>query len=382
MTEIKEYTNESLEEFLKSYKTIDSEFIRILNLFEKSILNLNEISKFNIYLNLSNAWGLNKDDCREGLVTALTYAKEAEHYINGLPYGMKKDFYFVKSHIYARMENYNESKESYVKHIYFNSCCEIFPQLPAGTFKKVNGFSKIPLYSFRPINKYSISDLIKGQITLADPVTFNDPFDTPLFSYIELHRRKIKDKSKYDIKPMVDAYRHIKIRCFVKHNIKKRKQPFEDQLMWSHYADSHKGICIRYKFDPEINLEDKELLTFSNWYDVRYLHKIKIEDPKSVELRSLLATKNKCWEYENEVRLIDFDPTCPDKYKQISIKKSKIEAIFFGCRCPREDIIMVKKIFPKTTDIKFFEFKFNPEGIWNDTYKLEPKDKKKFIQLG
>jgi len=41
-----------------------------------------------------------------------------------------------------------------------------------------------------------------------------------------------------------------------------------------------------------------------------------------------------------------------------------------------------EKIFSEATDIKFLKFTFTPEGNWKDTYKLEPKDKRSFNQLG
>lgn len=374
---MQEYTEKSLKDFLKNNKVLNSAFISELLLFEQHIDKSERDSLFNIYLNLCKAFCMNRE-----FETAIEYANRAEKLIPSWNYNFKKDLFFEKGHTYSRMDsNAQNAEEAFIKHIYYNSCPENFVFIAGIKLRKPNEFSQKPLYSFRPINKYSISDLIKEELTLADPVTFNDPFDTPLFCHLDLHRAIIKKNSDYDIKPMVDAYKHLKVRCFVKHKERSRKQPFENQLMWSHYADSHKGICIRYKFDEEITMEDEKEKIFSIWYNVDYKTEIKPDDPKSFELRFLLATKEKCWEYENEVRLVHFDPACPDKYKPLSIKGSKIEAIFFGYRCTDEDKQTIRKIFHGKTDVEFFEFKFDLESYGLKTYKLNLNDKKRFKKL-
>ena len=378
---MQEYTAKSLKDFFENNKVLNAAFISELLLFEKYIDKSDKESVFYIHLNLCKALSINGN-----FETAIEHANKAENIIPSWNYDFKIYLFFEKGHTYARMDNNaKNAEEAFVKHIYYNSCRENFALVAGQKLRFQNEFSNIPLYSFRPVNKYSISDLIKNEITMADPYTFNDPFDTPLFSRLELRRAIIKENSEYDIKPMVDAYKHFKVRCFVKHKEKSRKQPFENQLMWSHYANLHKGICIRYKFDAEITMEDEKEKIFSIWCNVDYKTEIKPDDPKSLELRFLLATKEKCWKYENETRLVHFDPACPDKYKPISIRESKIEAIFFGCRCTDEDKQTIIKIFPKKTDVadaEFFEFKFDLESYGLKTYKLNAKDKKRFKMLG
>ena len=371
---MQEYTAKSLKDFLENNKDLNSAFISELLLFEKHIDKLDIDSLFYIYLNLCKAFCMNRE-----LETAIEYANKAEDIIPNWNYVFKRDLFFEKGHVYARMGDGKKSEDAFVKHIYYNSCMENFDFIAGIKLIKPNEFSQKPLYSFRQINKYSISDLIKNELTTADPYTFNDPFDTPLFSYLEFSSQ-IKENADYDIKPLIDAYKHIKVRCFVKHKERSKKQPFENQLMWSHYADSHRGICIRYKFDTEITMEDEKAKIFSICYNVDYKLEIKPDNPKS--LKFLLATKEKCWKYENETRLVHFDPSSTDKYKPISIKESKIEAIFFGCRCTDEDEQTIRKIFPEKTDVKFFKFKLDLESYGLKTYKLNLTDKKRFKKLG
>ena len=65
--------------------------------------------------------------------------------------------------------------------------------------------------------------------------------------------------------------------------------------MFSHYANSHKGICIEYKL--ESNFLDKNIF----YSDVGYRFDFK---PSSV--KELFTTKHKSWEYEKEGRFVSF----------------------------------------------------------------------------
>jgi len=73
-----------------------------------------------------------------------------------------------------------------------------------------------------------------------------------------------------------------------------------DPLMWSHYADRHKGICLGFVIPRADALavlyNDERLLAELDASD---------EDPTklSADLQDLLLyTKAKCWAYEDEVR--------------------------------------------------------------------------------
>lgn len=77
----------------------------------------------------------------------------------------------------------------------------------------------------------------------------------------------------------------------------------DDILMWSHYANSHQGVCLRFNgmaFTRQ----------FVTGYPVRYskerpLIKIGSEDATDV-LEKLLLTKAEMWAYEQEWRFIDY----------------------------------------------------------------------------
>jgi len=95
---------------------------------------------------------------------------------------------------------------------------------------------------------------------------------------------------------------------------------WNNQLMWSHYANSYSGICIEYDFSkiekfigfiypveyvrqrPILSLNDLGIkgITLGNETTVDY------GDPNMKSLFKYLLAKNVCWEYEKEWRIINF----------------------------------------------------------------------------
>lgn len=70
-------------------------------------------------------------------------------------------------------------------------------------------------------------------------------------------------------------------------------------LMWSHYADSHAGVCLG--FDPEVS-------HFAIAQPVRYTRRRSVVDPtvqsKAQMLDASLYTKSLDWAYEEEWRIV------------------------------------------------------------------------------
>lgn len=136
-----------------------------------------------------------------------------------------------------------------------------------------------------------------------------------------------------------------KISCFS--NFADEEELMENTTMWSHYADNHRGFCVKYSMDfTETHLKDillcglfpvkyssrtekitpKQLLNFKEENGVYY----PTDAIKKKVLKSLL-TKSRFWSYEKEWRLIISKNDCSLLYKN-NIPFPKIEAIYLGCR--------------------------------------------------
>lgn len=69
-------------------------------------------------------------------------------------------------------------------------------------------------------------------------------------------------------------------------------------LMWSHYADSHRGICLEFSLSNKIFCAALKC-EYSSTFPIMTLH----DDSDDAALLSLLA-KSDVWSYEKEYRLI------------------------------------------------------------------------------
>ena len=143
-------------------------------------------------------------------------------------------------------------------------------------------------------------------------------------------------KNKKIRKDLTDAYKNFKnkldeiteemksialVSCFSKRN--------DSILMWSHYANNHKGVCL--EFERPIDNEFKNVVYTNNrpkinYYDciASYLahdilkKEIDVDNFKYTDdLLKPFYTKSLDWEYEQEVRCV-FSKTNIQKYSRLS----------------------------------------------------------------
>jgi hypothetical protein len=103
---------------------------------------------------------------------------------------------------------------------------------------------------------------------------------------------------------------------------------YDSLLMWSHYADQHKGICIEYDF---IDCDEIRPFLQPVLYDDK-IFKIKSFDEMNA-INNIMASiaKSKDWSYEKEWRLTYFTETQLEKWKQkVTVPIPK--AIYLGTR--------------------------------------------------
>ena len=150
---------------------------------------------------------------------------------------------------------------------------------------------------------------------------------------------------------------HYRISCFS--NFDDEDELMENTTMWSHYADSHKGFCVKYSMDFD-NLMFKEML-MCGLFPVKYSSRIQnittnqllsmretddkfdvSSEIKKKTLKSLL-TKSRFWNYEKEWRLILSQNDCC-LLDENNIPFSKIEAIYLGCRIDKSIAELLLKI--------------------------------------
>ena len=211
--------------------------------------------------------------------------------------------------------------------------------IPFATFIAQNSnvlYSKCP----RSISEYFHKDafvifsLIVGKM---DKVDVTEENLTEMFKLDdlldELYKKAIDIRDSIYIPTMQSFLNKLTVSCF-------SSSGWDNQLMWSHYANSYSGICIEYDFTkikefigfiypveytdqrPTLTLQDMGIKAFS----LNTEEKIERSEPDMMAIFSYLLAKNTCWEYEKEWRIINIgEPNTP-----IFIDLPFIKSITFG----------------------------------------------------
>ena len=224
-------------------------------------------------------------------------------------------------------------------------------------------------YKFRVINKYFIDSLVKSYLYFAKPSQLNDPFDCrievgKIIKKIAIKKTNdeslvLKEFSKLEPK-LADASAEIEGFGICSFSL-----DCTSTLMWSHYANDHKGLCVLYCF-PESFLKDEDNKSrifgvakvgydenpFTNWFSNISTEKLYRTDIMFQEFSSLMLTqKSPSWQYEQEVRIIR------SKNGPLKIDSSYIKKIIFGLQTPKEDIQLITQIAScVNTNIEFSKF--------------------------
>ncbi len=102
------------------------------------------------------------------------------------------------------------------------------------------------------------------------------------------------------------------------------------KLMWSHYADKHKGCLVQFTKPIEYGTTDFILrrVNYSSTYTSR-------KDHSPQDIVQLLYTKDGKWKHELEVRAVCHLPDIDEKYwRRIGDAvyfKAKVKRIYLGC---------------------------------------------------
>ncbi|MBR4488329.1 MAG: DUF2971 domain-containing protein [Bacteroidales bacterium] len=261
-------------------------------------------------------------------------------------------------------------------------------------------YAGLSAYGFRKCNEFLYKSLINEQLNISSPSEFNDPFDCPILVLLNMYDDEI---NKLILKAYNDS---LKIACFSRkikllpeiseqgepktnedgnpiylHKQGCDKDEYLNELMWAHYADFHKGVCIKYHFNAKMT----KMITSSNriisyFKDVKYsendMSKYSNKDSISVEDSFFLKSKN--WEYENELRYLYFDIDGTGKHKQIDIPNC-IEAVYFGVKCAQSDKDTIRKIL-KDQKLITYDLQENMIEKGIEFYQME-MDMNQFGQL-
>lgn len=145
-----------------------------------------------------------------------------------------------------------------------------------------------------------------------------------------------------------------------------KNDPRTNLLMWSHYADSHKGFVIEFECDFVNGMKLKKV----NYSEDR--HYLTFEDIEEKNFDELILQKSSEWNYEQEYRSVlklnKADSIIGDKLHLFKIDKRKIHSITFGSRTSDENKKVVMGIIK--SDSEYSKVKFNHAYLNDDGYML------------
>lgn len=271
--------------------------------------------------------------------------------------------YLLMGVSYACLNKHKDAVRAFMSSIYYNLVSQ----------DSYEGFN---FYSFRSPSQFTIDDLANNVITVVAPSQFNDPVDSLIFPWLEYKKRATcaMEKDQRVFKAITEAYSHLKVRCFVsrqklpngENEVKSSTKIIPEQydiLMWSHYAQNHTGICVQYCLPKTITESDKELLTVSRLANVNYVESGDIT--KEMYVSKAFFTKSMEWEYEDEVRLLHYDPTWNTDFKPIKLPQGSVKAVYFGLKCTEETKSKVRKAL-QYENVDYYQIEIEPK----DVYKL------------
>lgn len=114
---------------------------------------------------------------------------------------------------------------------------------------------------------------------------------------------------------------------------------YKNKLMWSHYADGHKGFCIEYDFSepedeilsklplPVVYSENRPLVPWKAAID----NSVENMEEAYAEIVMGLLTKDKEWEYENEWRILI------GATEDAELVMPKVSCIYLGASIEKEN---------------------------------------------
>jgi Protein of unknown function (DUF2971) len=203
-------------------------------------------------------------------------------------------------------------------------------------------------YKYIGITSRSKENLANNQLWFSKPDKFNDPFDCRAYlnfgttaEECKSNLRKYKRGFSIPVNPEFDDILNkiaespndfndmhsigaakefesfLGVSCF--------SEEFDNNLMWSHYANSCRGMVLEFKKDIDGFITQNMLpVNYHEEFPVINIEEYKEEQMIAV-LYQFICAKSKDWSYENEWRAIVSEGDACHKYD-----KSELAGIIFG----------------------------------------------------
>ncbi|MFH1007646.1 MAG: DUF2971 domain-containing protein [Candidatus Latescibacterota bacterium] len=241
------------------------------------------------------------------------------------------------------------------------------------------------LYKYCRCNRYNEDIILGGEFYLSRPSTFNDPFDCrgpirlegtdeELRVFLRDRVLPLQDLPTEKVEPTLDKlfasgranwYRsaefaaqmtakfreHMEVLCL--------SQVRDDIVMWSHYADHHRGVCFGFSTEHSDLLQSAEKVQYSMSFPV--LNALRTNE-KDIH-RGFFGTKFITWKYEKEWRVV----RAATEAQRYAFPPGTIKEVTFGSRISNDDQRrLILMLHFRGTQLQYFRAVEHPEE-----YKLQ-----------
>lgn len=214
------------------------------------------------------------------------------------------------------------------------------------------------LYKFRTFDNdgYNLDNLRNDCIYASNIAQLNDPFEglidnSRMTIELSVLKRFGIDKQAEVLKIGLDDFLELR----KKTGIYSMSQDWQSELLWAHYADSHKGFCIEYDIEYLTRFYYQRSFFIKVEYvdspvniSVLKMFKKKLEPIEIVRLMN--GIKSLPWSYEKEYRIV-FDE-CGAK----DIDKRGLKSVTLGANISDDNKLKILDILSKKT-VKVYQAK-------------------------
>lgn len=245
-----------------------------------------------------------------------------------------------------------------------------------------------PVYKYRAIDRNFFSVMLDKELFFAAPESLNDPLDCQI-DLIEALKEALSEVDLADFeenkrKTIVDSIEQLwsgdinsleDLRCYGKRwGILSFSAVRDNALMWSHYADEHRGVCLGFDLtkitksgalegmstSPMVysngNSMSTALQEFKDLYFVSQLRDSPL--PRTLykcAISAALSAKSFPWKYEDELRLIK------QKTGIFEFEPTGLTEIIFGAKVTQRDRKTIQKLLkqPEWGHVKVYNLVLN-----------------------
>lgn len=217
-------------------------------------------------------------------------------------------------------------------------------------------------FKYRAINKNLIDCLVRSVLYFPTNYQMNDPFDSRIdLSHAIQNSLKSANEEQADalnafrvqegdIRRFHDSVSTLGIGSFSLTN--------QETLMWSHYANDHKGVVLRYDFPYDFLKDEEKILVasrvlygenpISSWLlDNVHLYRDDHFTFVTELMKKFLTAKAPSWAYEQEARIIR--PVSGE----FGVPRSLLTHVIFGLQTPEKDEELIRRLLDSYyTDVK------------------------------